>query len=221
MTKINETRRSFLRRAALTAAAVPFLLNCTTDSLAQKKSSGDLFEQLRRNANDLGAEGMGAREFPADVSWRTRLSTAADRGEQLLISGTVYDLDGKTAVPNALIYLYHTDSEGFYGRKKGETQHGRYRSWMLTDARGRYEFQTIKPAPYPNRQIAAHVHMTITTVNRREDWFDDILFEGDPLISARERAKAGEKGGFQPILNLKKNADGLWTATRDIQLWKM
>ena len=46
--------------------------------------------------------------------------------------------DGKRGAPNVLIYLYHTDIEGYYGRN-GEHKHGRYRGWLLTDADGRYE----------------------------------------------------------------------------------
>lgn len=220
MNQIDESRRDFLRRASLAAIAFPLLANCKYDTLAQK-SGENILDLIKKNAQTKGAEGMGAIDAPANVSWKTMLSTDADTGEKMLISGTVFDLDGKTPVPNALIYLYHTDIEGFYGRRKDEAKHGRYRGWLLTDAKGRYEFQTIKPAPYPENRFAAHIHFTLTTASRKEDWFDNILFEGDPLISERERKEAGNKGGFQPILKLKKNADGLWTAQRNIQLWKI
>ena len=140
--------------------------------------------------------------------------------KKMVISGKVFEADGKTPAPNVLIYLYHTDIEGYYGRSGGEHKHGRYRGWLLTDAEGRYSFQTIKPAPYPENRFAAHIHMTVTTTAMREDWIDSILFEGDKLISERERQTAGQKGGFNPILSLKKGENNLWMATRDIQLWK-
>lgn len=212
-----ENRRDFLKRTAFLTAALPLVVNCKSLS---SDESADILSLIKQNAQP-GAEGMGAIDAPQNVSWKTALSTAADKGEKILISGTVYDLDGKTLVPNALIYVYHTNIEGYYGRGKNEPQHGRHRGWMLTDKQGRYEFQTIKPAPYPNRNIAAHIHMTLTTGNRKEDWFDDILFEGDPLISDKERRNAGKKGGFEPILKLEKNAEGFWTAKRDIRLWRM
>lgn len=217
-----ENRRRFLRRAAITAAAFPLLLNCKTNSLAQK-SDETILSLIKKNA--LQAEGAGewngAKDAPKDVSSKTVLFKESDKGEKMLISGTVFQTDGKTPVPNALIYLYHTDIEGFYGRKSGEHKHGRYRGWMLTNAKGEYEFQTIKPAPYPENRFAAHIHFTLTTADRKEDWFDSILFEGDPLISQRERNEAGKKGGFQPIVKLEKSANGIWQARRDIQLWNV
>ena len=145
MNQREENRREFLRRAALSAIALPFLLNCRSDTWAQK-SNEDVLSLLKKNAHAPGAEGRGAIEAPKDVSWRTELSKDSDRGEKMLISGTVFEADGKTPAPNVLIYLYHTDIEGYYGRN-GEPKHGRYRGWMLTDRQGGYEFQTIKPAP--------------------------------------------------------------------------
>jgi len=58
------------------------------------------------------------------------------------------------------------------------------------------KINTIKPAPYPNRTEAAHIHMTLTGKNFREDSIDAILFEGDKFITARERTEAGKRGGF-------------------------
>lgn len=214
-----ENRREFLKRASIAAVAVPFLLNCKSDTLAQKSES-DILTLIKKNARSTGAEGMGAIDAPADVLWKTALSTDSDKGEKMLISGTVFQPDGKTPAPNVLIYIYHTDIEGFYGRRAGEHKHGRYRGWMLTDANGKYEFLTIKPAPYPENRFAAHIHTTLTTADFREDWIDSYLFEGDTLISARERAEAGKRGGFNPILKLEKGKDEIWKATRDIRIWK-
>lgn len=211
-------RRDFLQITSLAAVALPFLLNCKNETLAQK-SDEEILNLIKKNAKPAGAEGMGAIDAPANVSWKTALSTDADKGEKMIVSGTVFEPDGKTPAPNVLIYLYHTDIEGFYGRN-GEHKHGRYRGWMLTDERGKYEFQTIKPAPYPENRFAAHIHTTVTTKDLKEDWIDSYLFEGDPLISARERKTAGGKGGFNPIVKLEKDAKNIWRATRDIRLWK-
>ena len=222
MNKEAENRRDFLRRAALAAVAFPFLLNCRSDTLAQK-ASGDVLSLIKKNAlpNEGPGSWNGAKDAPADVSWKSVLAKKSDRDEPMTISGTVYETDGKTPARDVLIYFYHTDSEGYYGRRRpGEPLHGHFRGWMLTDEKGRYQFNSIRPAAYPERKFAAHVHMTITTQTMREDSFDSILFEGDPLISRRERETAGQKGGFSPIVKLEKSAGGVWTATRDIQLWK-
>lgn len=219
MNKSNENRREFLKRASIAALAFPLLLNCKNNTLAQK-SDENILSLIKKNAKTAGAEGMGAIDAPKDVSWKTILLNDSDKGEKMTLSGTVFKSDGKTPAPNVLIYIYHTDIEGYYGRKSGEHKHGRYRGWLLTDEKGRYEFTTIKPAPYPENRFAAHIHTTLTTTEMKEDWIDNYLFEGDKLISARERAEAGKRGGFNPILKLEKGANGVWTATRDIQLWK-
>lgn len=211
---MNQNRRDFLKRATFLGASMPFITNCV--SAQNLLSELDL---IKKNAQAVGKEGMGAIDAPADVSWKTVLTKESDQGEKMIISGTVFEADGKIPAPNVLIYIYHTDIYGYYGRN-GEPKHGRYRGWMLTDSKGRYEFQTIKPAPYPENRFAAHIHTTITTKNLKEDWIDNYLFEGDKLISAREREMAGKKGGFNPILTLEKSKDGIWYATRNIQLWK-
>ncbi|MGB7209508.1 MAG: hypothetical protein WBD27_12665 [Pyrinomonadaceae bacterium] len=218
MNKTTATRRDFIRNSLVAVAALPLITSCRNSAFAGDTSS-DLLALIKKNAiQDVNGEWSGAISAPADVSWKTVLSNETNKGEPMEISGTVFQADGKTPAPNTLIYLYHTDFEGYYGRKKDEHKHGRYRGWMLTDKEGRYSFKSIKPAPYPENRFAAHIHMTVTTAKMREDWIDSILFEGDRLISQQERNMAGKKGGFQPILSLEKGKDGLLRATRNIQL---
>jgi protocatechuate 3,4-dioxygenase beta subunit len=213
-----EDRRQFLIRAAAGFAALPFLMNCRREGALAQKTETDILSLIRKNASPRGAEGRGAIDVPDSVSWKTVLGRVKDEGEPMIISGTVFGRDGKRAAPGVLIYLYHTDMYGIYGRD-GEHKHGRFRGWMLTDRQGRYEFRSIRPASYPNTTISAHVHMTLTGTNFREDSVDSILFEGDRFITARERSEAGRKGGFNPILKLEKGADGVLRGVRDIQLW--
>ena len=211
-----ENRRDFLKRASMAALALPLLIGCETDSLAQKNPS-DVLSLLRRNAQPRGAEARGAIEVPDSVSWRTAFNIGKGDGEPMVISGTVFKADGKTPAPNTLIYFYHTDKYGIYGRE-GQPKHGRYRGWMLTDAKGRYEFSSIRPASYPNSTQSQHVHMTITTTEALEDSIDSILFEGDKFLTVRERDGSGKRGGFNPIVKLTSGKDGIMHAVRDIQL---
>lgn len=222
MNKSIENRREFLSRASLALVAFPFLLNCNSHTLAQK-SDTDILSLIKKNANTSPAVNWcGAIDAPESVSWKSVLSPKSDQDQPMIISGTVYNSDGKTPAPNTLIYFYHTDTDGYYNRKRpGEALHGHFRGWMLTDARGRYEFSSIRPAPYPERKFAAHVHMTLTGINFKEDSVDSILFEGDKLISPQDRETSGKKGGFNPILKLEKDANGIWRGRRDIQLWQV
>jgi len=216
MNSIIENRRDFLKRLSITAGAIPLFLSCESSGLAQK-NEGNVLSLIRKNALPTGGEWSGAIDVPANVSWKTTLANATDEGEPMIISGTVFNKDGKTPAPSILIYLYHTDMYGLYGRS-GQHKHGKFRGWMLTDDKGRYEFRSIRPASYPNSAQSQHVHMTVTGVNRKEDWIDSILFEGDKFITARERETAGEKGGFNPIVTLQKASNGIFSAKRDIRL---
>lgn len=210
------SRREFIQ-FGLMGLASPMLFGCDTQLNAQRRED-DLRPQLLNNAiKDTGVSWCGARDLPEKVSSNAILATSSDKGERLMIGGTVYAADGKTVAPNALIYLYHTDIYGIY-RRDGEHRHGRYRAWLLTDDKGRYSFETIRPASYPDTTIAAHVHMTVTTVKQKEDWIDSILFEGDKFISRSEQLNAGKKGGFQPIITLTRRSDGKFYGVRDIQL---
>ena len=200
----------------MAAIAFPFLISCGNASSTQKSETE--LSLIKKNAMPSGAEGRGAIDAPDDVSWRTVLSKKSDKDEVMIISGTVFQPDGKTPAPNVLIYFYHTDSEGYYGRQ-GEVRDGHFRGWLLTDTQGRYEFQSIKPAPYPNRTEAAHVHMTLTGKNFKEDSINSILFEGDSFIKDQERNSVGKWGEPNPILKLEKGADGVLRGKRDIRLW--
>lgn len=218
MSEFFVSRRQFLQRASLAAIALPLLSNCKSNTLAQK-SNDNVLSLIKKNANTSPeVNWCGAMDAPDDVSSKTVLTRKSDEDETMIISGTVFQPDGTTPAPNILIYFYHTDSDGYYGRGNGEVRHGHFRGWMVTGANGKYEFSSVKPAPYPNRTEAAHIHMTLTGKNFKEDSIDSILFEGDKFITTRERETAGKKGGFNPILKLEKGADGILRGGRNIQL---
>lgn len=224
MNQSNENRREFLHRLSLFGLAFPILLSCQNNAPAQK-SGKDVLSLMRKNTaipKDCDHWCGAAHEAPDDVSSKAVLADEKDEGEPLIITGTVFEKDGKTAAPNILIYAYHTNAKGFYGRGRGEHPHGKHHGWMLTDARGRYEFRTIKPAQYPLRDTPAHIHYTLTGVSFKEYWIDDIWFEGDDLITPEIKKKQlSGRGGFNSILKCKKGADGVLRATRDIQLQKI
>ncbi len=210
-----ETRRDFLFKLSAVTLAMPLLDGCTT---AQKAQVSEL-DLIKKNANKSNCNWCGAIDAPRDLGWRANFASRSEKGEPLVVSGTVYLSDGKTPAPNVLIYAYHTDTEGLYGRN-GEPRHGRFRGWMLTDAKGRYEITTIKPAPYPNGGAPAHIHYTITGKTFKEDWIDDVWFDGDKYINDENLKRLKGKGGFNSILQLKKNAAGVLHGIRDIRLEK-
>ena len=220
----DENRRKFLQRLGLTALAFPVLLSCK-DTASAQTSNKDVLNLIRKKAvlhKDCDNWCGSALEAPDNVSWKAVLAEEKDEGEPLIISGTVFQIDGVTPAPNVLVYAYHTNASGYYGRGNGEHPHGKHHGWMLTDQKGRYEFRTIKPAQYPKRDTPAHIHFTLAGVNFKEDWIDDIWFEGDNLITPEiTRKQLIGKGGFNSILKLEKDQNGILHGRRDIQLWKV
>jgi protocatechuate 3,4-dioxygenase beta subunit len=204
------SRRTFVRRSLAAVAWVPAL---------QFGACGISRAHLAGIVEDC--EWCGAPEAPPSPSWSIRIAPEGEPGEPLHISGRVYGPDSRTPAPGVLLYAYHTDAEGYYSRGDAQgngRRHGLLRGWMKTGGDGRYEFRTIKPAPYPGRRDPAHIHMTVSAPDYPEYWIDDIWFDDDPLLTPERRAGFPKRGGFPSILKLSRGADGVWRGTRDIKL---
>ena len=172
------------------------------------------------DAERAPCEGCGAFEAPANLGWSTRIAGPDEPGEPLTVSGVVYRPDGRTPAGGVILYLYHTNARGVYPRRGDETgmgrRHGYLRSWLRTDAQGRYRFTTIRPGSYPGRTDPQHIHVTVLEPGREEYWLDSFVFDDDPRLTAAERARLRNLGG-SGILHPTRQAGG-WTATRNIVL---
>src|SRR5262245_41618428 len=138
-------------------------------------------------------------EAPAQLTSRMVIASASEPGERLVIEGTVYRSDGRTPASGVLVYAYHTNARGYYAHAEGTTGQGRWhgdlRGWLRTGSDGRYRIETIRPAPYPGRDIPAHIHLHVMPEGGREQWIDDIVFDDDPLVTAAYRGRAGGAPG--------------------------
>lgn len=163
----------------------------------------------------LACEWCGASEAPAQLSASVRLADRDEPGERLIVTGTVFESDGRTPAANVLLYAYHTDATGVYPVRGNETgnglRHGALRGWLRTGADGRYRIETIRPGTYPTRNEAAHIHLTITPPGGREGWIESIVFIDDPLLTEKERSGRG-------VVQTRRAEDGMVYATRDILL---
>jgi len=148
------------------------------------------------------------------------LPTFGEQGPKLIISGTVYQEDGKTPASDVVLYVYHTDQTGKYrvmGEEKGwGRRHGSIRGWMKTNAKGEYLFYTIRPASYSQTGPPAHIHITIKEPSRNEYWIDDFHFNDDPFLTAELRGKLANRGGNGIITLAEKN--GVLFGRRNIYL---
>ncbi len=167
---------------------------------------------------DLMYVGMPQRFLSVDSSpaWH-------EKGERMLLQGTVYEKNGSTPAPGIIIYYHHTNNDGLYAPSPGQDErskrHGHIRGWVQTDQNGHYKIYTIKPGPYPGRILAAHVHFTIKEPGINEYYIDDVNFDDDPLLTKEMIAHREQRGG-SGLVTLKKDLSGLWVGTRDIILGK-
>jgi len=121
------------------------------------------------------------------------------------------------------VYAYHTDARGIYPRDEAvrgtaSYRHGRLRGWVRTNDFGRYEFETIRPASYPNSDIPAHVHMHVIEVECCTYYIDSIHFEDDPRLSRQKRAEYTTGRGGSGLVRPVRDDNGVWVVTRDISL---
>ncbi len=105
--------------------------------------------------------------------------------QKLILTGKVYQLDGKTPAPDVIIYYWHTDDQGLYSSDtetlKEVKQHGKLRGWVKSDENGNYTIKTSRPAAYPNQDIPQHIHLSIKEPNISNEYFADLYFDDDPL----------------------------------------
>ncbi len=143
-------------------------------------------------------------------------------GQQIRISGTIFKPDGKTPAKDVILYVYHTNQNGLYEIEEDASgwarRHGYRRGWVKTAADGRYQFYTVIPGAYPDRQSPIHIHPTILEPDGRYYWLGSFLFADDPLLSSRH-ISSSPRGGDPEVLELKSEK-GMLTGHRNITLGK-
>jgi protocatechuate 3,4-dioxygenase beta subunit len=160
-------------------------------------------------------------EAPASLTDRMTIASPAEPGTRLVLEGTVFQPDGKSPAAEVLLYAYHTNARGYYAHAEGTTGQGRWhgdlRGWLRTGPGGRYRIETIRPAPYPDRSIPAHIHMHVMVQGGRERYIDDVVFDDDPLVTAGYGRGAPNIGG-SGVVHLERDASGVLHGRRDIIL---
>ena len=115
-----------------------------------------------------------------------------DPGMPLTVAGVVYNTRGEI-LPGAKLEIWQTDHTGHY-----DLQGYRYRSVLVADSAGKYDFSSVMPGHYPAR-VCQHIHYAVTATGHKpmvtQLYFaSDPVFEGDPdknytkdpLITSRE-----------------------------------
>ncbi len=140
-------------------------------------------------------------------------------GPKLMVTGTIYQPDGKTPAEGVILYIHHTNQEGVYppgeDPRGWEDRHGYLRGWIKTGTDGRYTFYTLKPASYPDSRNPAHIHPFVLEPNGYY-YLDAYHFAGDPFLTDDIRNRDNAYGG-NGVVRLRREGDML-VAERDLVL---
>ncbi len=144
----------------------------------------------------------------------------SEKGDRMVVRGVVMDA-AKKPIPNASVYIYHTDAEGRYNNTEPRPGFGgespRLFAYMRTDAVGRYVYGGVRPAAYPGLTLPAHVHFVVQADGFRPRVFE-FWFEGDPMIKEDHLAGQAKDPDRFLILAAVRDSNRVWQIANDIVL---
>lgn len=134
--------------------------------------------------------------YRANAPTRSDLTFSGLKGNVITLKGKVYQSDCVTPLENALVEIWHCDTEGNYDNKSSKFLH---RAKWRTNADGEYAFKTILPGKYLNGELyrPSHIHYRVTAKGSKE-LISQIYFEGDPHI--QEDHWASQKKAIHRVL---------------------
>jgi len=143
------------------------------------------------------------RDSEADL---TTWGKSAPLGEKMVLVGRVLD-DAGRPVPDCLVEIWHANCSGKYIHHNDpspvpEDANFPGRGRVMTDAKGCYEFRTIKPGAYavpdsqPGQQRGwwrpPHIHLSLFGANFASRLVTQLYFPGDPLNEQDAKLRTDE-----------------------------
>jgi protocatechuate 3,4-dioxygenase, beta subunit len=97
-------------------------------------------------------------------------------------------------------------------------RHGHIRGWVKTGNDGKYTIYTIRPAPYPNDALPAHIHLAIKEPDIANEYYvDELNFDDDRLLIPHSKKYPFDNRGGSGVLRVLLQ-DDLQIAEHDIVL---
>jgi protocatechuate 3,4-dioxygenase beta subunit len=144
---------------------------------------------------------------PEQMSSVGRIASATEPGIPMVVEGQVVQPDGRTPAHAVVVHAYHRDHHGFdFGPNDRALTTWRLQGWVRTDAQGRFEFRTIRPAPDHMGRAGAHIHFTVESRTLGRQWAPTVYFADDPLVSNKTRQQSADAGEFGWVRDVKVDA---------------
>jgi protocatechuate 3,4-dioxygenase beta subunit len=159
-----------------------------------------------------------SRVAPKDAPSSADVAPPGEPGERLEVSGVVYAADGRTPVARASVYVYQTDTRGYYRPDDAMgNREPRLMALLRTDGQGRYSYRTIRPGSYPGTRVPKHIHYEVTADGHGTRIFE-IVFDDDPFVSPQIRTDAARPGSVYALQRVQKEPDGAGRVRQDVVL---
>jgi len=156
---------------------------------------------------------------PAEATFFVSNAPKGERGDRMVIRGVV--TDGEKPIPNASVYIYHTDNDGRYDPQKARLGDGadspRLHGYMRTDSVGRYVYGSIRPAPHPSATEPAAVHFVVSAEGYK-NLAIDMMFEGDTKTPADYKGRSDKPNYKFAFRSAQKDSNRVWQINFDIAM---
>ncbi|MBO3116987.1 hypothetical protein J4050_09520 [Winogradskyella sp. DF17] len=180
----------------------------STMSIVNGQNNSDT-EEDRSPLYDYGTKVLNSTDSVPDYN---------SKNEKLKITGTIYKSDGKTPASDVILFVEQPDEHGNFDlRKVNDKRYVYHRTWVKTDAEGRYTLYTFVPGNDRIHQQYKQIFPVIKEPTKEPYEIETFLFDNDPLISKYCRKRLIKKGDIKRILE-PKLIDGILVAQRDIIL---
>lgn len=167
-------RKEFLINASLAAFAIS-ISRCKKDE--ETTTNGGVITPLE--ACETTSDILGPF-YRAGAPDRYDLTFSGLLGNVIELKGKVFEEDCATPLENALVEVWHCDTDGDYDNTSSNFNHRGVRN---TNAAGEYAFKTILPGKYKNGALyrPSHIHFKISHPDS-EELVSQIYFQNDPNI---------------------------------------
>lgn len=174
--------------------------------------------------NPLDAQTLSTTDSPIYARAENQLTNTdtipdfRSKKNKLKLTGTVYQNDGITPAKDVIIFIEQPNEDGdFELRNEGDNEYVFHRSWVKTDADGKYTFYTFVPGNDRRYNQLQQIFPLIKESSKQEYQLETFLFDDDPLLTKRCRKQIAKKSNPSRILKLKKE-EGVFVAQKDIIL---
>ncbi|MFT5778169.1 MAG: catechol 1,2-dioxygenase [Crocinitomicaceae bacterium] len=208
---IQMERKEFLVKASLAAFAISACgtIKPTSAEGISTEGDGHLIGDCKTTNDILGPF------YREGAPNRSDLTFAGLPGSHVEIKGQVFKSDCITPLENALVEIWHCDTEGTYDNDSDDFKH---RAVWTTNKAGEYSFTTILPGKYKNGGLfrPAHVHFRLTSPVTKE-LVSQIYFTGDPHI-AKDPWASKKEANFRILPVILEDTKGNLAVNFDIYL---